>query len=333
MLDCLISKLFPGGCLAREPSPRIGDFQWEEHWNILSGETGETFRFLKEREVCNTAPGPDGFKATLWKKVTDKMVNRVTACFNSCMREGVFPVSWKRANLVLIPKAGKSFEKTFERIIAERLLDWMRENPEMDLSDSQFGFRKKSSTCDALLRVKKITTEAVEDGGIAIAIGLDIENAFNSLPWHTIRMVLADRDFPVYLRRIIDSYLSDRFIEFGTIEGKTASKRVKAGVPQGSVLDPLLWNIAYDSVMRTLEEPECHVICYADDTLVIATADCLQTATRASIQASLVMRQIQCLGLKVSEAKTEMLFFTVEFTWIPYHTSTLEIPEFSWVSP
>ncbi|KMQ81995.1 reverse, partial [Lasius niger] len=91
----------------------------------------------------------------LWKKVTDKMVNRVTACFNSCMRERVFPVSWKRANLVLIPKADKSFEKTFARIIAKKLLDWMRGNPKMDLSDSQFGFRKKRSTCDALLRVKK----------------------------------------------------------------------------------------------------------------------------------------------------------------------------------
>ncbi|KMQ90527.1 reverse transcriptase [Lasius niger] len=122
-------------------------------------------------------------------------------------------------------------------------------------------------------------------------------------------MVLADRGFPVYLRQITDSYLSDRFIEFGTIEGKTASRRVEAGVPQRSVLGPLLWNIAYDSVLKTLKESGCHVICYADDTLVIATADCLQTATRAGIQASLVMRQIQRLGLKVSEAKTEAVIF------------------------
>lgn len=129
---------------------------------------------------------------------------------------------------MLIPKVGKSVDtalpkarpiclldklgKSFERIIADRLLAWRQEIPARDLSENQFGFRKKRSTCDALLRVKGITTEAVNEGGVAIAIGLDIENAFNSLPWRTIRKVLIDKGFPVYLRRIVDSYLSDRYI-------------------------------------------------------------------------------------------------------------------------
>lgn len=205
---------------------------------------------------------------------------------------------------MLIPKAGsKSIDltlpkarpiclldeigKTFERIISDRLLDWMRDNPEMDLSENQYGFRKKRSTCDALLRVKAIATNAVNEGGVAIAIRLDIENVFNSLPWRTIWKVLIDKGYPVYLRRIIDSYLSDKFIQYSTIEGRTASRRMEAGVPQGSVLGPLLWNIAFDSVLTTPKEIGCHVICYANDTLIIATADCVQmAAVRAGIQVS-----------------------------------------------
>ncbi|CAL1680960.1 unnamed protein product [Lasius platythorax] len=143
----------------------------------------------------------------------------------------------------------------------------------------------------ALLRVKAIATKAVEEGGVAIAIGLDIENAFNSLPWRTIRRVLIDKGFSIYLRKIIDSYLSDRFIQYRTIEGRTATRQMEAGVPQGSVLGPLLWNIAFDSVLTTPKEIGCHVICYA---VLYATAKeidchvicyaCVQTAVvRAGI--------------------------------------------------
>lgn len=185
----------------------------------------------------------------------------------------------------------------------------MQDIPARDLSENQFGFRKKRSTCDALLRVKAITTEAVNEGGVAIAIGLDIENLFNSLPWRTIRKVLIDKGFPVYLRRIVDSYLSDRHIQYRTIKG-TATRRMEAGVPQGSVLGLLLWNIAFDSVLTTPKEIGCHVICYADDTLVIATANCVQTAVvRAGIRVSIIMREIQRLGLRVAEAKTETVVF------------------------
>lgn len=167
----------------------------DKEWTILPGEM---FRFLKKKVVHNATPGPDGFKATLWKRIPNSMVEKVSSCLNNCLKEGIFPKEWKRANLVLIPKDSKGavsgppkvrpiclldkIGKTFERIIADRLLEWLDGNPEVNLSEKQFGFKKKMSTCDVLMKVKAITSGIVNEGGVAIAVSIDIQNVFNSIP-------------------------------------------------------------------------------------------------------------------------------------------------------
>lgn len=275
VLDRLLDGLFPRGAERDAPSD-WRNFRWDEKWTV---SFGEVFRLLKGRSAKNAAPGPDGFKATLLRKVPNCMLDKIAACYNRCMMEGVFPICWKNANLVLIPKGEKGsimdlpkvrpiclldeIGKTFERVIAERLLDWLENNADVDLSANQFGFRKQRSTCDALSRVKDITSDSVDEGGVAITVAIDIENAFNSLPWHSIRTALADKRVPDYLRRIVDSYLSERSIEFRNTQGELVRKSVEAGVPQGSVLGPLLWNIAYDSTLRVTKEQGSHIVCYA----------------------------------------------------------------------
>ncbi|KMQ88733.1 reverse [Lasius niger] len=81
-----------------------------------------------------------------------------------------------------------------------------------EVSRNQYGFRRQRSICDALRLVRSITSETAEDGGFAILISLDIRSVFNSIPWVVIRRALRRKEFPDYIRRIIDSYLSDRVI-------------------------------------------------------------------------------------------------------------------------
>lgn len=77
------------------------------------------------------------------------------------------------------------------------------------------------------------------------------------------------KKIPEYLRRIIGSYLSDRRIAWEGQDGKKHIRRVERGVPQRSVLGPLLWSIAYDSVLRMPTPAGCETICFADDTLIV----------------------------------------------------------------
>lgn len=68
------------------------------------------------------------------------------------------------------------------------------------------------STCDALIKFKDITSSIVDRGGYAIAVSLDFKNAFNSIPWWIVRRALEIKNFPLYIRRIIDVYQSDRSV-------------------------------------------------------------------------------------------------------------------------
>lgn len=186
----------------------------------------------------------------------------------------------------------------------------MRDNPLADLSPWQFGFRDGKSTYDAIAYVQTIAGTAMSEGGFTIGVSIDICNAFNSIPWRIIRQALINKQFPEYLLRIIDSYLHDRSIEYRLNEEKPFTSIVTSGVPQGSVLGPLLWNIAYDSVLQEGTERGSHIACYVDDTFVMSSADTIGTAVaRGNIQVTQVLNRIRRLGLEVAVEKTEAIVF------------------------
>lgn len=178
-----------------------------------------------------------------------------------------------------------------------RIREWIVDHPEAELAETQFGFVEGKSTCDALMTVVSSAREAIDGGRFMVAVGLDIANAFNSLPWPIINGALAKRNLPAYLRRIVASYLHERVILCPTSSG-WRELPVSAGVLQGSVLGPYLWNLSFDRVPRTEKIDECSIVCYADDTLILACADDPWTAaTRTSLQVRLILQVIKELGL------------------------------------
>lgn len=227
LLDELLNSLFP---IEHGPTT-LGDwsnFTWSEDLEVNIGVVHKVIR--KVSSSPSKVPGPDGFRRIIIKQVNDEFLEWIRYIYNLCLKLGEFPAAWKCASLILFPKPGPAVAdtlpkvrpiclinevaKVFERIIADRIHLWQMEHPESDLSDNQFGFRKRRSTCDAIARFRELTTGVMNNGEYAIAVGLDIKNAFNSIPWHVIRRALRDNVFPQYLRRIIDSYLSDREIQY-----------------------------------------------------------------------------------------------------------------------
>lgn len=111
-------------------------------------------RIVRKRTVSNTAPGIDGIKSLYWKQINEEMVEYVAKGLTICLRNSIFPDQWKNARLVLIPKGNLDLEKSkvrpiclfaeigkiYERILVERMTDWMDSNQEAALSLSQFGF-------------------------------------------------------------------------------------------------------------------------------------------------------------------------------------------------
>lgn len=325
VLRALLDSLFPAGVAL----PHI---DWEERWGwTWSDEHAvtplEVSAAIREKRNINTAPGPNGVRAAVWRLVPDAMVLKVADLFTRLLRDGVFPADWKVARLVLLAKGGTprgalpkvrpiclldEVGKVFERIIASRLRTYMEQDPLVDLAPNQFGFRRGRSTTDALMLVKSLARETIRAGKVGIAISLDVANAFNSLPWRIIRRMLRWRKrFPIYLCRIVDAYLSNRWVEFMDANGRLVRRGVTAGVPQGSVLGPLLWNIAFDDVLRLGLYPGCSTVCYADDTLIFVTAEGAEDACAlANRQIHRVVERIRGLGLGIAEAKTVAVMFS-----------------------
>lgn len=150
--------------------------------------------------------------------------------------------------------------KIFERILVQRFEAHMNSSPCSRLSERQYSFLEGRSTLDALQAALATIERSTFARGFAFGVSLDIKNAFNSLPWLTIRWALWKMRFPLYLRRMVDGYLSARFVEYPTCDG-IQTREVTRGVPQSSVLGPLLWSI-YNYVLKLGRKyvPDCVIL-------------------------------------------------------------------------
>ncbi|XP_071576457.1 uncharacterized protein [Temnothorax nylanderi] len=249
------------------------------------GVTEEKVARALHRVGRNKAPGPDGIPGRAWTLAAGGLIGRMRRVFTRCFRTGQFPKIWKRASLVLLPKAGKppgdpsayrpiclldEAGKILERIIAERLVQHLSRKKGKNLSEDQYGFRAGRSTVDAIISAIARTEAIIREGGVALGVGT----------------LYVDRDEVLRV------------------------KLMECGVPQGSVLGPLLWIIAYDAVLKAPLPTNCYLTRYADDIyMVVGGGEWQETLGLANVASAGVVRSIKRLGLRVAPHKTQATWF------------------------
>lgn len=275
---------------------------------------------------ANKSPGLDRIPNLALKAAVRTVPAAFTEMYDRCLREGIFPDVWKRQRLVLIQKPGKppgdpssyrplcmldTAGKMLEKIIQGRL----REHVDPDLTDNQYGFRPGRSSTDAVEEVRRLVMSSI--GGpvrrrkLCLMATLDVKNAFNSARWNKIWEAL-HRDFniPGYLMRIINSYLSDRVLYAETTSG-VREFAITAGVPQGSVLGPDLWNILYNGLLKLPMPEGCRLVAYADDVAVLIPGiDADDIADLFGDVMDTVHGWMESADLSLAVQKTEMVLFT-----------------------
>ena len=211
--------------------------------------------------------------------------------YNVCIREGTFPQILKHGKIAPIYKKGPRdsienyrpistlpiFGKIFEKILYTRIYNYI--TSKNILPDTQFGFRKDHSTSHASHHSVNFIKDAHAYHKHALGIFIDFSKAFDTIGHAILLHKLNHYGIRGTANNLIRSYLKNRFQQVTFEDEISESMLIKFGVPQGSVLGPLLF-LLYINDINTLESEICKLILYADDTNIFIACNTIQEAIK-----------------------------------------------------
>lgn len=245
----------------------------------------------------------------------------LTFMFNSCLKLHYFPTLWKRARVIPILKSGKPSNlissyrpisllsctgKIFEKIIRDKIQYIITEKN--IIPNQQFGFRSQHSTSHQVKRICKHVQKGFERKESTGLVLLDVEKAFDTV-WHDgLIFKLVNFGLPLFLIKLVKSFLINRSFSVSINNTCSTDMQISAGVPQGSVIGPLLY-ILYCSDFPNLTE--CDYALYADD-VGIFTTHTSPNEIISKLQNALdrIYNFMFKWKIKINANKTQAIFFT-----------------------
>ena len=226
----------------------------------------------------NTAPGRDGITQKLIKNLPQHTLDDLLYLYRQSYILGIFPAIWKVGLIVPILKPGKPAEKVtsyrpiallpclgknLERIVQSRL-EYLAEKEGL-LRREQSGFRRGKGTTDTLTGVEGQIRESLATRSICLVVYIDLESAYDKVWPSGLIYKLAKYGIKGNILKWLASYLNGRKIQTNVNGHKSLEMEISAGLPQGAVLSPLLFNLMVSDFPR---EEEVKVFMYADDVTI-----------------------------------------------------------------
>jgi ribonuclease HI len=300
-----------------------------EKWDTYPWLSAEKIRRAISMFSPYKTAGLDEFKPIVLQNLPPRTIERLGVLFKASMELSYVPALWRKSKAIFIPKTGKEdyahvrswrpislmsfIFKTLERLILWHLEETVLK--EFTMHKDQHAFRKGRSTESALSDTVDYLESAVLRQGVAVGVFLDIEGAFdNLLPEGVIRS-LRTRNTPEKILMWFQKYLSARDV-IVDYKGVKIKRRLVKGTPQGGVLSPILWNLAFDEVLTLLEGSPIKASGYADDLALIGRGpDPLTTINNMQIAMDKVAAWGLEQGLRFSASKSIAIAFTRKRKW------------------
>lgn len=286
----------------------------------------------------SSANGHDNISAKFLKEFINELAPVINNTINQHISEGSFPDSLKKAKIKPIFKAGQrtspnnhrpiavlpNLAKLYEITILTQFQNFLLQNDIID--KQQFGFVSKSSTTSACSQLISGIQHDLDKGEQVICLFIDIRKAFDCvdhhLLLHKLRLLgLNDKTF-----KIFESFLVNR-VQYVRINDKDSQTlQIKAGVPQGAILSPTLFNFFINDIFRLKLNGSLQL--YADDAVIKCTGkDITQIADAIEQDLHTVNTWFQNNKLQINIDKTKYIAFKKRSTSnSPIQISLMQVP-------
>ena len=236
------------------------------------------FKILSDLEI-HKATGPDEIPARLLKGLATELTPVLAVFFQASLNQGIIPDDWKKANVAPIFKKGDRSKpenyrpisltsvtcKVLEHIVLSNVMTYLEDHNV--LSDAQHGFRKKRSCVSQLVLAVQDLAKAIDDREQLDMVLLDFSKAFDKVPHGRLLHKLQFYGIRGHTHQWVSDFLNNRTQQV-VLEGSISNtSHVTSGVPQGSVIGPMLFLLFINDLPEYLS-PNSTVRLFADDCML-----------------------------------------------------------------
>lgn len=271
---------------------------------------------------ANTAPGPDQVTTNMLRNLPDHIGQELLCQINQIWETGQLPQDWKHSAVIPIPKPGKDKGdlanyrpisltsctcKVMERMVLRRI-EWLLETTGA-FHSVQTGFRPGLSTQESLTLISAGVITTATRQAVRAIVTVDVKKAFDSVPHAAVIREAQQLGLGGRPLNFIRAFLAGRTysVQCGSSHSEPRANRV--GVPQGSVLSPMLFNIVMAALPHELDKvPQLGFTIYADD-ISIWTRESSLSQQQDTLQAGLdtIENHLRRVGLQASPEKTSFV--------------------------